>query len=100
MQGRLRFLTAATALLYFGALLAGLMGQGWGMVLAFLAVFLAWSMILRPQLWPSRPADLAQSQALVALAAPPAPRAMPPCSGWLACFQVASPRNPVLRPGP
>ena len=69
MQGRLRFLKAATALLYFGALLAGLMGQGWGMVLAFLAVFLAWSMILRPQLWPSRPADLAQSQALVALAA-------------------------------
>lgn len=69
MQGRLRLLKAATALLYFGALLAGLMGQGWGMVLAFLAVFLAWSMILRPQLWPSRPADLAQSQAMVALAA-------------------------------
>ena len=97
MQGRLRFLKAATALLYFGALLAGLMGQGWGMVLAFLAVFLAWSMILRPQLWPSRPADLAQSQALVALIVT---QAMPPCSGWLACFQVASPRNPVLRPGP
>ena len=39
------------------------------MVLAFLAVFVLWSVILRPNLWPSRPADLAQSEAVVALAA-------------------------------
>ena len=69
MQGRLRALKAATALLYFGALLAGLMGQGWGMVLAFVAVFLLWSVVLRPHLWPHRPGDLAQPGAMVVLAA-------------------------------
>ena len=69
MRNRLWFLKLATALLYFGALLAGLMGQGWGMVLAFLAVFLVWSVILQPHLWPSRVSDLAQLQAMVPLAA-------------------------------
>ena len=68
MRNRLWFLKLATALLYFGALLAGLMGQGWGMVLAFLAVFLVWSVILQPHLWPSRVSDLAQLQAMVPLA--------------------------------
>lgn len=69
MQRRLRLLKAATALLYFGALLAGLIGQGWAMVPAFVVVFLLWSVVLRPHLWPTRLADLVQSQALVALAA-------------------------------
>lgn len=69
MRNRLWFLKLATALLYFGALLAGLMGQGWGMVPAFLFVFLLWSVILRPQLWPDSVKDLGQSEAWVALAA-------------------------------
>ena len=45
------------------------MGQGWVMVLAFAAVFLVWSMIIRPQLWPRSLSDLGRSEAFVALAA-------------------------------
>lgn len=69
MHNRRRLLKAITALMYFGALLAGLIGQGWTMVPGFVVVFVLWSIILRPQLWPGRLADLAQSGAAVALAA-------------------------------
>ena len=68
MHNRLRLLRLCTGLLYFGPLLAGLMGQGWGMVLAFAAVFLLWSIIIRPHLWPRSLADLGRSDALVSLA--------------------------------
>ena len=73
MHNRLRLLRFGAALLYFGPLLAGLMGQGWAMVLAFACVFVLWSVVVRPQLWPrtqsdlSR-ADLGRSEAAVALA--------------------------------
>ncbi|NBZ88112.1 hypothetical protein [Stagnihabitans tardus] len=67
MTTRLRLLQGATALLYLGPLLAGLSGHGWAMVGAFLAIFVLWSVILRPHLWPS-PAEALRSEALVALA--------------------------------
>lgn len=52
MQNRMRLLMIATALLYFGPLLAGLGGAGWATTPAFLALFMLWLFILRPQQWP------------------------------------------------
>jgi hypothetical protein len=49
---RQRILMGLTALLYIGPLLAGLAGQSWVMVMAFVAVFLLWLAILRPGQWP------------------------------------------------
>lgn len=68
MHNRLRLLRLGTGLLYFGPLLAGLMGQGWAMVPAFAAVFVLWSIILRPQLWPRSLGELGRTEALVSLA--------------------------------
>ena len=68
MPDRLRLFRVSTALLYVGPLLAGLMGQGWAMVLAFVVVFLLWSVIVRAHLWPMTLADLGRSEAAVALA--------------------------------
>jgi hypothetical protein len=68
MRNRLRLLRLATALLYFGPLLAGLAGQSWTMVPMFVGCFILWSIILRPQLWPTSLSDLAQPQGAVALA--------------------------------
>jgi hypothetical protein len=48
----MRLLMVATALLYFGPLLAGLGGAGWGATPVFLALFMLWLFILRPQQWP------------------------------------------------
>ena len=62
------FARLATGLLYFGPLLAGLAGQGWAMVPLFLGVFLLSSVILHPDMWPRSRADLARSEAAVALA--------------------------------
>ncbi len=69
MNNRLRLSRLATGVLYFGPLLAGLMGQGWTMVLAFACVFLLWSVIIEPTLWPRSPADLGRPDAAVPLAA-------------------------------
>lgn len=69
MRNRLRLFGLFTALLYFGPLLAGLMGHGWIMVAAFTVVFLLWSAILNPELWPHATGDLERSEAIVALAA-------------------------------
>lgn len=69
MHTRLRLLRGATALLYFGPLLAGLGGFGWNVVPVFAAIFLLWLVILRPHLWPKDWADWAKTDALVALAA-------------------------------
>ncbi|MEO5621110.1 MAG: hypothetical protein ABIQ85_09335, partial [Cypionkella sp.] len=52
MQNRMRLLMVATALLYMGPLMAGLGGFGWATVPLFLALFLIWIFILRPQQWP------------------------------------------------
>jgi len=67
MTTRLRLLQGATALLYFGPLLAGLVGHGWAMVLPFVAIFTLWSILLRPHLWPG-PGQFRRPEALVALA--------------------------------
>ena len=68
MHNRLRLLRLFTGVLYFGPLLAGLTGQGWAMVPAFVGIFLLWSVILYPQMWPHSAADLALHEAAVALA--------------------------------
>lgn len=67
MQTRLRLLKGATALLYFGPLLAGLGGFGWRVVPLFFAIFMLWLFILRPQQWPRKAADWARPEALTAL---------------------------------
>ncbi|MGB8814455.1 MAG: hypothetical protein WCC57_14845 [Paracoccaceae bacterium] len=69
MQNRLRMLMGATALLYFGPLLAGLGNFGWAIVPVFAAIFVLWLVILRPQEWPRSMADWQRPEALVALAA-------------------------------
>lgn len=67
MKNRLRLLQGATALLYFGPLLAGLGGFGWAVVPLFFAIFMLWLFILRPQQWPRKAADWLLPEALIAL---------------------------------
>ena len=67
MQSRLRLLKGATALLYFGPLLAGIAGFGWRVVPLFVGIFLLWLFILRPQQWPRTLADWSRPEALIAL---------------------------------
>lgn len=67
MTARLRLLRGATALLYFGPLLAGIGGFGWGVVPLFLMIFMAWLFVLRPEQWPRRWADWRRPEALIAL---------------------------------
>jgi hypothetical protein len=69
MLGRLWLLRLTTGLLYFGPLLAGLNGQGGWVVLVFSGIFLVFSVIVQPELWPRAGADLARPEAAVALAA-------------------------------
>lgn len=69
MLNRLRLLKGATALLYFGPLLAGLGGFGWAVVPVFAAIFLLWLVILRPNLWPRVWAEWTRPEALITLAA-------------------------------
>jgi hypothetical protein len=68
MHNRLRLLRLLTGVLYFGPLLAGLMGQGWAMVPVFVGIFLLWSVLVHPQMWPQSAGDVAQHEAVVALA--------------------------------
>lgn len=68
MQNRRRLLKGATALLYFGPLLAGLGDFGWVMVPAFAAIFLLWLVIIRPQDFPRTLADWMRPEALLAIA--------------------------------
>ena len=67
MSNRLRLLQGATALLYFGPLLAGLGGFGWAVVYVFAAIFMGWLFILRPQQWPRTLGDWARPEALISL---------------------------------
>lgn len=67
MQNRLRLLMGATALLYFGPLMAGLGGFGWAILPVFVAIFLLWLFILRPHQWPRNAADWARSEAWITL---------------------------------
>jgi hypothetical protein len=69
MEMRARLLKGATALLYFGPLLAGMGGYGWAMVPAFVAIFVLGQIILRPHLWPHSLADLQKGELWVSLGA-------------------------------
>ncbi|WP_136646287.1 hypothetical protein [Tabrizicola sp. YIM 78059] len=53
MTTRLRLLKVAAVLLYSGPLFAGLSGFGWGTVAPFVAMFVVWLIMLRPEQWPS-----------------------------------------------
>ncbi|NEY90566.1 hypothetical protein [Tabrizicola oligotrophica] len=66
MNNRLRLLQGATALLYFGPLLAGLGGFGWSVIPVFVVIFLLWLFILRPQDWPRRPSGWLRPEAQTA----------------------------------
>ncbi len=69
MHNRLRLVMGATALLYLGPLFAGLGGFGWSVVPVFVAIFLVWTLIMRPQNWPKTAADWSRPEALVTLVA-------------------------------
>lgn len=70
MRNRLRLVMGATALLYLGPLLAGLGGFGWRVVPVFAAIFLLWTLILRPATWPQAAADWARPDLMIGLLAP------------------------------
>lgn len=67
MVTRVRLLKGATTLLYIGPLFAGLSGLGWEMVAPFVAVFVIWLMILRPEQWPASVQEWLTAQALGAV---------------------------------
>ncbi|MFT7059664.1 MAG: hypothetical protein ACJASV_002175 [Pseudorhodobacter sp.] len=69
MQNRARALMGATALLYFGPLLAGLAGFGWAVVPVFACIFMLWLVILRPYEFPQTLQDWKRPDAWVALGA-------------------------------
>lgn len=69
MQNWPRSVQAATALLYFGPLLAGLGGAGWAIVPVFAGIFLVWLVVMRPQEFPQTLSDWTRSEALVAASA-------------------------------
>ena len=68
MQNRFRMLMGASALLYFGPLLAGLAGMGWSGVPVFIALSALWLIVMRPGQWP-RDLGLWTSQVRIAAAA-------------------------------
>jgi hypothetical protein len=57
MLTRMRLVKGAAALLYFGPLIAGLCGPGWGMVAPFTAIFVVWLIVVRPEQWPASPSE-------------------------------------------
>ncbi|MCU0829248.1 MAG: hypothetical protein MUE52_18125 [Tabrizicola sp.] len=57
MLTRMRLLKGATALLYVGPIFAGVSGLGWGVLFPFVAIFVVWLMILRPEQWPESPEE-------------------------------------------
>lgn len=69
MENRRRLLMAANGLLYFGPLLAGLAGFGWGLVLVFTAIFVLWLVILQPYEFPVNRAEWMSPDAWVAVSA-------------------------------
>lgn len=69
MQNWPRLVQAATALLYFGPLLAGLGGAGWAIVPVFTGIFLVWLVVMRPQEFPQTLSGWTRPEALVAASA-------------------------------
>ena len=76
LHDRLRLVMGATALLYLGPLLAGLGRFGWAQVPVFVAIFVLWLIIMRPQQWPKTLAAWQRPEALVTLAALTATQAL------------------------
>lgn len=66
VQKQLLILKLAAALLYAGPLVAGLGGQGWAVVPAFVLVFLLWQVLMRPADWRRTPLEWAQAPVLLA----------------------------------
>ena len=69
MENRRRFMMVANALLYFGPLLAGLGGFGWGFVPVFTAIFVLWLIILQPFEFPINKSEWLSLDAWVAVSA-------------------------------
>ncbi len=67
MPFRLRLLKGATALLYVGPMFAGISGMGLGVLSPFVAIFLVWLLVLRPEQWPSTPDEWLTPAALGAV---------------------------------
>jgi hypothetical protein len=68
MRHRLQLLMGASALLYLGPLLAGLIAMGWSAVPVFIALFALWLVVMRPAQWP-RDAKLWNARTALAAAA-------------------------------
>lgn len=68
MQNHYRMLMGASALLYFGPLLAGLSGMGWSGVPAFIALFALWLVVMRPAQWPRDPGQWSRPVVVAAAA--------------------------------
>ena len=51
-----RLTLLVTLMLYGGPVIAGLAGFGWGVVPAFVVIFVAWRIVMRPAEWPRDPA--------------------------------------------
>ena len=51
-----RLTLLVTLMLYAGPVIAGLAGFGWGVVPAFVVIFVAWRIVMRPAEWPGDPA--------------------------------------------
>jgi hypothetical protein len=67
MPIRLRLLKGATALLYIGPLFAGISGMGLGVIAPFVAIFVVWLLVLRPEQWPAAPEEWLTAGALGAV---------------------------------
>lgn len=67
MKNRIRALRGATGLLYLGPLLAGACGAGWSVIPVFVALFLLWLVVLRPQDWPQSLEDWQSPDAWIGL---------------------------------
>lgn len=67
MKNRIRALRGATGLLYFGPFLAGVGGAGWSVIPVFVALFLLWLVVLRPQDWPQHVEDWQSPDAWIGL---------------------------------
>ena len=61
-MNRARLLQRVTLMLYAGPAIAGLAGFGWGVVPAFVVIFLAWQIVNRPAQWPRDPAAWRNTQ--------------------------------------
>ena len=61
-MNRLRLSQLVTAMLYIGPVIAGLGGYGWKVAPAFVVIFVAWQIVMRPAQWPRDPAAWSSPQ--------------------------------------